>query len=204
MTIPDLVGYLGALVVIATYSMKTMIPLRTLGIVSNVIFIVYGYLIAAYPALILHLILLPLNAIRLRQMLQLVKRVSAAAQGDLSMDWLKPFMTSRRCTAGEVFFRAGDPADMMFYTLSGRYALVEIDAEIGPGQVIGELGFVAPGNKRTQTFQCVEAGEVLTIGYQQVRELYFQNPKFGFSFLQLISERLFRDIQRVEQAPRPG
>ncbi|HVL58017.1 MAG TPA: cyclic nucleotide-binding domain-containing protein [Burkholderiaceae bacterium] len=200
MTVIEILGYVGAAVIIATYSMKTMIPLRTFGIVGNCIFIVYGFSAAAYPTMVLHLVLLPLNSVRLYQMLQLVKKVAAAAQGDLSMDWLKPFMSSRRCTAGEMLFRAGDTADRMFYTVSGRYRLVEIGTDVGPGQVIGELGFVAPGNRRTQSFECVEAGEVLTISYQQVRELYFQNPKFGFYFLQLTSERLFRDIRRLEAA----
>jgi hypothetical protein len=31
-----------------------------------------------------------------------------------------------------------------------------------------------------------------------VKQLYFQNPKFGFYFLDLIAQRLFRDIQRLE------
>lgn len=33
-----------------------------------------------------------------------------------------------------------------------------------------------------------------------LRQLYFQNPKFGFYFLRLTSERLFRDIRRLEAA----
>ena len=35
--------------------------------------------------------------------------------------------------------------------------------------------------------------------YQQVKELYFQNPQFGFFFLRLTSERLFDNIKRLEQ-----
>ncbi|HWH92203.1 MAG TPA: Crp/Fnr family transcriptional regulator, partial [Candidatus Binatia bacterium] len=42
-------------------------------------------------------------------------------------------------------------------------------------------------------------GEVLTASYQQVKELYFQNPQFGFYFLRLTSERLFDNIARLEQ-----
>src|SRR5215813_11956840 len=43
--------------------------------------------------LFLYILLLPINIFRLGQMLKLVKRARIAAQGDLSMDWLKPFMT---------------------------------------------------------------------------------------------------------------
>jgi CRP-like cAMP-binding protein len=31
-----------------------------------------------------------------------------------------------------------------------------------------------------------------------VRELYFQNPQFGFYFLKLTSERLLQNIARLE------
>ena len=84
------------------------------------------------------------------------------------------------------------------HTVAGRYRLKEIDGEIAPGQVIGELGLVAPENRRTVTFECVEDGELLAIGYAQVKQLYFQNSKFGFYFLDLIAQRLFRDIQRLK------
>ena len=116
----DLLGHLGALVIIATYSMKTMIPLRVAGIAGSCIFITYGYLSGTWPVLMLHLVVLPLNSVRLHQMLQLVEKVSASAQGELSMDWLEPFTTSRRCTAGKMLFRAGDVADRMHCIVDGR------------------------------------------------------------------------------------
>ena len=87
----------------------------------------------------------------------------------------------------------------MFYTVTGRYRLNEIEQDIGPGQVIGEIGLIAPDNKRTLTFECIEDGELLAISYAQVKQLYFQNPAFGFYFLQLISQRLFKDIERLQQ-----
>jgi hypothetical protein len=195
----DIIGYAGALLVLATYSMRTMIPLRILGICSNVFFISYGYLAHVYPNLILHMVLLPLNSIRLYQMLRLIQLVKTASQSDLSMEWLIPFMSKRRCSAGEVIFQKGDPSHAMFYTLTGKYRLKEIGAEVLPGQVIGEIGLVAPDHKRTMTFECIEQGELLNISYSHVKQLYFQNPKFGFYYLNLLSQRLFKDIGRLEQ-----
>ncbi len=52
-----------------TFSMKTMVPLRDVGIASNVFFIAYGYLNPAYPLLVLHLALLLLNIFRFQTML---------------------------------------------------------------------------------------------------------------------------------------
>jgi len=47
--------------------------------------------------------------------------------------------------------------------------------------------------------ECVEDGELLTITYAQVKQLYYQNPEFGFYFLQLTSARLFQDIRQLEE-----
>ena len=186
-------------VTIATYSMKTMIPLRVAGICANVLFVAYGFLAPSYPQIVLHIVLLPLNAIRLRQMINLVEQVKLSADSNLSMDWLGSYSTKRLCTKGETVFRKGDPSDAMFYTVSGRYLLEEIGLEIGPGEIVGEIGMVAPSNQRTQTFKCIEAGELLSIDYDRVKQLYFQNPSFGFYFLNLISQRLIDNIARHEK-----
>lgn len=200
-----MIGYAAAACVFLTFYMKTMIPLRVAGIVSNVFFITYGYLALAYPVLVLHLVLLPLNAMRLRQMLALVKQVRMATQDDLSMEWIKPFSTIREVGAGETLFRRGDTANEMFFVVSGRFRLAEIGIEILHGQVVGELGFLTPDKARTGTLECVDPGQVLVITYEQLKQLYFQNPKFGFYFLQLTTRRLFENVAKleVELAMRP-
>lgn len=86
----------------------------------------------------------------------------------------------------------------MFYTLSGRYRLKELGIELPQSEIVGEMGLMAPDNRRTQTLQCVESGEILSITYDEVRQLYFQNPQFGFYFLRLTSERLFHNMLRME------
>ena len=194
----DFVGYAAAVLVFATFWMKTMIPLRLLGLASNVLFIGYGYLSGAYPPLVLHILLLPLNVMRLHQMLQLTRQVARASAGDLDMDWLKPFTSSYAMNAGDLLFRKGEPADRMFFVVSGRCRLVETGVDIVPGAVVGELALLSPDKTRTQTLQCLDAGKLLEITYSQLRQLYFQNPKFGFYFIELISRRLFENIARLE------
>lgn len=198
MHIAEFVGYLASLLVFLTFYMQTMIPLRIVGLCSNCAFIAYGFLGGLYPVLILHLILLPLNAWRLREMLRLTKQVREAAQTDLKMDWLKPFTSTRRTSAGEVLFRKGDAAGAMYFIVSGRYRLAELRIEFLPGQVVGELALLAPDQSRTQTLECTEQGEVLQITYGQVQQLYYQNPQFGFYLLQLSTRRLFENIARLE------
>jgi hypothetical protein len=46
---------------LATYLMRTMAPLRLVAIVSNVLFLSYGYVQDIYPVFFLHMILLPIN-----------------------------------------------------------------------------------------------------------------------------------------------
>jgi hypothetical protein len=196
--IANMMALMGAIFFVATLMVRTIVPLRVIGIVSNFFFIIYGALAGAVPTFLLYLLSLPINFIRLRQMLNLVKKARLSAQGDLSMDWLRPFMTPRKYRKGEVLFRKGDTAKEMLLTVTGKFLVTEIGVELPPGRILGELGFVAPNNRRTQTVECIENGDVLTITYEKLLELYFQNPEFGYYFLRLTSERLMQNISRLE------
>jgi hypothetical protein len=199
MTWFEAIGWLGAVLAVTGSAMKTIIPLRCIGIGANICSLIFSSFTGNYPSLVVNLILLPLNSTRLYQMLGLIKRVKLASRSDLSMDWLKPFMTRHKTRIGEVLFAKGDVANCMFFTISGRYRLKEMDIELLQGQVVGEMGFMSPSNTRTQTLECLEAGEVLRISYDEVRQLYFQNPEFGFYFLRLASERLFSNMEKMEE-----
>src|SRR4051794_4545119 len=96
---------------VAVYSMKTMIPLRVFAILTNILFIAYAGLAGVYPTLILNCILLPLNVLRLHQMLKLIHRIKRASGAEFDMNWLKPFMTKRKVAAGEILFRKGEAAN---------------------------------------------------------------------------------------------
>ena len=195
----NFLGLIGGICYIASTQMKTIVPLRATGIASNFFLMLYGLLNHSYLSFALYITLLPINSARLYQMLQLIKKVKVATQGDLSMDWLKPFMTKRNYHKGDVLFHKGDVAGEMFYTVDGRYLVTGINVELPPGTIVGEMGLLAPDNRRTQTVECTEDGVVLTITYDKVRELYFQNPSFGFYFLRLTSQRMLENIARLEE-----
>lgn len=180
------------------YLMKTMIPLRMVAMVTNCLFITWSTLAAVYPTLVLNMILLPINALRFYQMKRLIRQVNEAANGDLSLDWLKPFTTKRHFEAGTTLFKKGDAASELHFIISGRYRVVERNIDIGAGSVIGELGLLEPGKMRTASIECVESGETLAVSYDHVMQLYFQNPTFGFYFLQLSTARLFQTITTLE------
>lgn len=72
----NLVGYLAAGLVLATFCMRSMTRLRLIALASNLAFISYGYLAHLMPVLFLHVILLPVNAYRLAQSFGLSERTT--------------------------------------------------------------------------------------------------------------------------------
>ena len=114
------------------------------------------------------------------------------------MEWLKPFMTKRKYRKGDILFKKGDTANEMLLTVTGKFLVTEIGVALPPGRLMGELGFLSPDNRRTATIECTEAGHVLTITYEKLLEIYFQNPQFGYYFLVLTSQRLLENILRLE------
>jgi CRP/FNR family transcriptional regulator, cyclic AMP receptor protein len=70
MTGVDVLGYAAALLVLATFCVRSMVWLRMLAIASNVAFISYAVLAQIHPVLALHALLLPMNAWRLAEALQ--------------------------------------------------------------------------------------------------------------------------------------
>ncbi len=203
--IAQIAASLGIALTVVQYWMKTMIPLRVVGIITNVLFLIYSGLSNIWPTFVLNCIVLPLNLYRVHEMRELIRRTKRAARSDLDMTWLQPFMTRRRTKAGQVIFRKGDIAEAMYLVVSGKFLLQEINVPLEPGSVVGELGLLSPEGVRTQTLVSVDDGEVLSLAYEKFEELYFQNPEFGLGFLKLTSRRLFDNIARLEAelATRP-
>ena len=192
----------GAFVLTASF-VKTMIPLRWLAIGSNLGFVFYGALHPSVPMLILHLMLLPLNVFRLKEMIQLTRRVSAVERkADLSGIWLRPYMRSADYAPGAVLFRKGDVGNRLFLLAQGEIELVEIGTRIAAGEIFGEIAFFAPDRRRRLTARCIDACTVLSIDESTVRQLYHQNPAFGFKLTTLVAGRLSADVQRLTAEQR--
>jgi CRP-like cAMP-binding protein len=197
-TFANMLALVGAIFFVATLLMQTMVPLRVANMAGCTFFVAFGALSGNVATFLLYLLLLPINAVRLRQMLNLVKKARIATEGDMSMEWLKPFMTERKYRRGDKLFNKDDAATEMFLTVTGKFLVTEINVELPPGRLMGELGFLTPNKRRTATVECMEDGQVLTITYERLLEIYFQNPQFGYYFLILTSQRLLENISRLE------
>jgi CRP-like cAMP-binding protein len=156
----------------------------------------------AYPVLILHVVLLPLNIVRLRQMQRLIEKVDKATGDDSNFKWVKPFTSTLTVEAGETVFHKGEPADEMFFIVSGRFEVKERDVGLRVGDVFGELGLLSPTQARTASVVCIEGGQLLRITYDQVKQLYLEDPQFGFYLLHLVSRRLFENLSRESALPQ--
>jgi CRP/FNR family transcriptional regulator, cyclic AMP receptor protein len=199
-----LAGYSASALVFLAFYMKTMIPLRVVGIASNLAFIAYAVGAQLYPVLILHVILLPLNCLRLLQMRALIAKVRDASQGDLAMEWLLPFMRRPTWKKGEILFRRGDRATELYLTLSGSIRLVDIGVTVGAGSVLGEIGIFAPTRERMDTAVCETDAELGVIDHDKVWQLYHQNPRFGRYLITLVVQRLVDDYVKLRDLRLPA
>jgi hypothetical protein len=192
-------AWIAAFLVFSSFFMKTMIPLRIVAIVSNTAFISYallglryGIFGQVYPILVLHSCLLPLNVLRLRQLTRLTRAVHRATDEDV-LQSLIPYMQTEVHPRGTVLFRQGDPADQLYMIQEGRVHFPEIDKRIGAGEVFGEVGLFAAQSVRALTAVCEESCRLSAISRDKVLELYYQNPKFGFFLIRLVSGLVLED-----------
>jgi len=68
MATSDVAGFIASALVLLTFAMRDMRLLRATAICSNVAFIVYSGVNWLLPVLALHVMLLPLNILRLREL----------------------------------------------------------------------------------------------------------------------------------------
>ena len=55
----------------------------------------------------------------------------------------------------------------------------------------------SPSHKRTATATALEPVELLSISETDLKQLYYQNPEFGFYLIQLITRRLVENEERM-------
>ncbi len=70
----EAVGYAGTGFTICAYGMKNIVQLRIAGILSSLAFLSYGLLTQSYPLVLMEITLLPINTLRLLELLAERKR----------------------------------------------------------------------------------------------------------------------------------
>src|SRR5215475_1607197 len=73
-TLANMFALVGAIFFVATLLMQTMVPLRVANMAGCTFFATFGVLSGNVSTFLLYLLLLPINAVRLRQMRNLIKK----------------------------------------------------------------------------------------------------------------------------------
>lgn len=191
------VAWLAAGLVFLSFFMKTIVPLRTIAIGSNVVFIAYALLGIYYdvfdkvlPILVLHMALLPLNLRRLEQVKATTRSLHDIKSNQQSIESLVPYMKSEQVPQGQRLFGKGDAANCIYLLRSGTLALPEIGKTLSAGTVLGEVGVFSRQARRTTSAVCLEDCELYSITAEKVMELFYQEPRFGFYIVRLLSQHL--------------
>jgi hypothetical protein len=186
----EIFGYAAAVASLYAAHSKTMIPLRWAAIAANALAMIYSALHGTWPSFALNAILLPTNAWRLYAMLRLIGDIGRAIKSDMNADWLLPYARPKEFKAGDVMMARGDYATAAFYVVSGEVEIAERHETFGGGTLLGEIGLFTPDGRRTMTVRCRTDVRAAVLDYDRFKELYFQNPQFGFRLLQMIVARM--------------
>jgi CRP/FNR family cyclic AMP-dependent transcriptional regulator len=199
-TLAHLAAAAGIGLVMAGALARTMAPLRWLAVGSNLGLMVYGALRPSPITFCVAAVLLPVNLYRAIEVTRLTRRVHRAeAAADHAGLWLKPYMKAKKLRAGQTLFSKGARAEHLFLLVDGELELVELGKRLEPGRIFGEIALFSPSRLRTSTVRCVTACTVLRIHDSTVRQLYFQDPAFGFHLIDLLASRLSDDVERARQ-----
>ncbi|MDM4767752.1 cyclic nucleotide-binding domain-containing protein [Pelomonas sp. SE-A7] len=189
-------GFIGAALMVTSYLMKSMLPLRVVALVACLCLVFYGYLSAAIPTLILYAALIPINIKKTLQIQRLVRAIRNAKEDTPVSEWLLPHMSRRAAKAGTLLWSKGDQAEEMLYLESGSLRLLEIDELLEAGALVGEIGLFTVDHQRTLSLQCETDCVLYSLSADAMARLYYQNPKLGFHVMRLVVARLMRDVQR--------
>jgi CRP/FNR family transcriptional regulator, cyclic AMP receptor protein len=186
-------GFIGAALMVASYLMKSMLPLRMVALSANVFLVVYAMQGGSWPTVVLYLAMIPINVKKVLEIRRLIRAIENAKADTHVGEWLLPHMTRRQAKAGQILWNKGDKATEMLYVESGQLSLLEYDESIGPGSIVGEIGLFAPDNRRTRTIVCATDCTLFSLSAEGMAKLYFQNPKLGYHVMRLIVARLMHD-----------
>src|SRR5215468_649816 len=133
-----------------------------------------------------------------------LRRVPAFADlPDGQLDWFLSHAQEMHLAAGEIYVRAGDPADTMFVILEGQmqfrgeFGGETIIITIKPGDVTGVLPF-SRMKEFGVTGRAITEGRILKFPASLFPELVQKMPELTSRLVALMSDRI-REVTRIEQ-----
>lgn len=189
MDMVSIFGWIAAGLVLSSFYLKTMMPLRIVAMCSNVMFMIYAILSDAPPILVLHCLLFPLNLWRLIEAYNLRHKYAKAVQAEISPALLLPFMQKCIGQQGHAIFQKGDNADNVYLVLRGQVLLQDSEQLIADGQLFGLRGVFSNARRQSDSATCLTEVEYGVIASEKFHELVTQEPRFESYVLRTIVQR---------------
>ena len=122
-------------------------------------------------------------------------RASAGCAQAVPFECFLPYTEKRKYSKGEVLFRYGDPADVMFFIGAGAIHLVEIGKSLGKGDLVGEMGLLCPSHKRTVSAICESDVVLHLLDRSRFLNMINTAPRDFFSLIQLAISRYSENLE---------
>lgn len=195
----EVLGYVASGAVFVTFWMKTLISLRLVAIMGNVLYLSYGLTNDIGNIILLHGSLLPVNCWRLYESVMLRRKLHRMARDTFDPRKLLEFMVRIGKGKGAQLFRQGDPATEIYYLLEGRLRIEELGLELEAGRMVGEIAMFTETKSRTQTITCIEDCVLMQMSEEKALQLYAENPEFGLYVTKMMVDRLLSNAHGLEQ-----
>jgi CRP/FNR family cyclic AMP-dependent transcriptional regulator len=101
--------------------------------------------------------------------------------------------------AGDIIFSKGEESKFVYFILEGEVVFIETGRRAVKGRLIGDVGVFTPDRRRTLSARCETNVDALFISSDELKQLYFQNPQFGFYLVQLLVGSMSGHIKALEE-----
>ncbi len=106
--------------------------------------------------------------------------------------------------AGAELFQKGDPAECLYFLVSGRVAVqnktgfgerTQVVALLDPGAPVGEKGLLG-GSNRGATLNAVKDSELLALSYESFERLVGDDPSLAIKLLKWLLKRVSLRLEK--------
>ena len=200
----EAVGWLAVVLKLTTFATNSMIPLRFLAMASSVCFIIYSGVFQVWPLLAIELVLLPVNAYRLYEIIALRRLVTHMTdESEPEFSAAMAYGKKRVIQAGNVIFKKGDPVDSLYYLAEGRVEVEDQNVTVEAGKIFGEMAFFNKSAARSATVRCLEDTIVYELDEKRFTRIQYEDPEFAMAVMRTVTKRLVANAAQA-QATQPG
>ena len=193
----DAAGWTAAALAIFAFQARTMVPLRTAATFATCFGFAYAAAKGAWPNMTVNAVLFVLNLRRLTEMRRLIADARAADERPSGFEWLKPFMHRVDFPAGHVLFQRGEVGEQAYLLGSGEVFVPEHGGLAKAGDMIGEIGLLTGGHKRTASAICRTEVRAWAANYRELEALCLQNPEFCWHLTRIIVRRYEENLAQT-------